>query len=48
MKRKIKESLEMKEHNNNLNRDEGIELSDNWKPIINIIKITKSTSLIDP
>ena len=47
-KRKIKEALEIKKHDNNLNRDEGIELSDNWQPIINIIKITKSTSLIDP
>ena len=38
-KRKIKEALEIKKkHDNNINRDEGIELSDNWKPIINIIK----------
>ena len=37
-RRRMREALEIEKRNNTLNRDEGLKLSDTWKPIINLIK----------
>jgi len=33
-KRRIKEAIEILKHPNNLNRDNGLEISENWIPLI--------------
>ena len=33
-RRKVREALEIKKHPENLNRDGGYEISDNWRPLL--------------
>ena len=35
---KVMESLEIELHPNNLNRDEGLKLNANWKPLLHMLK----------
>ena len=37
-RRRMREALEIEKRNNMLNRDEGLKLSDTWKPVINLVK----------
>ena len=37
-RRRMREALEIEKRNNTLNKDEGLKLSDTWKPVINLIK----------
>ena len=37
-KRRISEVVEIEKKNNNLNKDDGLKLSNTWKPFINKIK----------
>lgn len=38
LKRKIKEAIEIEKRKNNLNRDDGLKLSNTWKPLLEILK----------
>lgn len=38
LKRKIKEAIEIEKRKNNLNRDNGLKLSNAWKPLPEILK----------
>jgi len=38
LKRRVKESIEIEKTSNNMNRDDGLKLSNTWKPLINKIK----------
>ena len=38
LKRKIKEAIEIEKRKNNLNRDDGLKLSNTWKPLIETLK----------
>ena len=37
-KRRIRKTVEIEKMNNNLNKDDGLKLSNTWKPLINKIK----------
>ena len=37
-KRRIREAVEIEKTNNNLNKDDGLKLSNTWKTVINKIK----------
>ena len=37
-RRRMREALEIENINNTLNMDDGLKLSDTWKPVINLIK----------
>ena len=34
LKRKIKEAIEIEKRKNNMNRDDGLNISNTWKPLI--------------
>ena len=38
LKRKIKEAIEIEKRKNNLNHDDGLKLSNTWKPLLEILK----------
>jgi len=42
-RRKIREALEIIKHPHNLNRDNGIEISGSWLPLIREIRITNTS-----
>ena len=41
-KRRIREALEIEKRPKNFNRDDGLILSESWKPILNLLKTTLS------
>jgi len=38
LKRRVKEAIEIEKTSNNMNRDDGLKLSNTWKPLINKTK----------
>ena len=38
LKRKIKEAIEIEKRKNNFNRDDGLKLSNTWKPLLEKLK----------
>ena len=38
LKRKINEAIEIEKRKNNLNRDDGLKLSNTWKPLLETLK----------
>ena len=40
LKRRVKEAIEIEKTSNNMNRDDGLKLSNTWKPLINKTKKT--------
>ena len=44
-KRRIREALEIEKRQKNFNRDDGLILSESWKPILNLLKKQQSTNI---
>jgi hypothetical protein len=42
-KRKIREAIEIELNPNNLNRDEGLKISEAWKPVLHNLQVNNNT-----